>query len=55
MSQQFDVFLAHNSVDKPQVRVIAKKLRERGLKPWLDEEQIHQGCHFRMKFKKLFP
>ncbi len=46
MSQQFDVFLAHNSVDKPQVRVIAKKLRERGLKPWLDEEQIPPGMSF---------
>jgi hypothetical protein len=41
--QLFDVFLAHNSVDQPQVRVIAKKLRERGLIPWLDEEQINAG------------
>ena len=42
-SSKFDVFLAHNSVDKPQVRAIAKELRKRGLKPWLDEEQIMVG------------
>lgn len=39
----FDVFLAHNSQDKPQVRAIAKQLKRRGLKVWLDEEQIPPG------------
>lgn len=38
--QSFDVFLAHNSIDKPQVRAIAVELKRRGLNPWLDEEQI---------------
>lgn len=42
-TQQFDVFLAHNSKDKPQVRAIAEKLKRQGLKPWLDEKQIHGG------------
>ncbi|NJL83696.1 MAG: hypothetical protein HC890_13470 [Chloroflexaceae bacterium] len=37
---EFDVYLAHNSVDRLQVRKIAEKLRQRGLKPWLEEEQI---------------
>ena len=43
----FDVFLAHNSADKPQVKAIAKELRARGLNPWLDEEQLAPGelCH----------
>ena len=49
---QFDVFLAHNSADKPQVRVIANKLRERGLKPWLDEEQIPPGELFQESIQK---
>ena len=40
---QFDVFLAHNSKDKPEVIKIANKLRERGLNPWLDKEQIFPG------------
>ena len=39
----FDVFLAHNSKDKPQVRTIANELRKRGLNPWLDEEQMYGG------------
>jgi hypothetical protein len=43
MSDQFDVFLAHNSKDKPQVRFIANEIKQRGLKPWLDEEQILPG------------
>lgn len=43
---QFDVFLAHNSADKPQVRIIANKLREQGLTPWLDEEEILAGKLF---------
>jgi len=42
----FDVFLAHNSQDKPQVRTIATKLSERGLKVWLDEDQIPPGQPF---------
>jgi hypothetical protein len=43
---QFDVFLAHNSQDKPQVRAIANKLKRRGIKVWIDEEQILPGRPF---------
>lgn len=39
----FDVFLCHNSADKPEVREIAGKLRSRDLKPWLDERDISPG------------
>jgi hypothetical protein len=39
----FDVFLAHNSRDKPQVRVLAAALRRRGINPWIDEQQIPPG------------
>ncbi len=42
-SSRYDVFLAYNSVDKPQVRAIAEELKGRGLKPWLDEEQMAPG------------
>ena len=38
----FDVFLCHNSEDKPAVREISKKLAEKTIKPWLDE-QIRPG------------
>ncbi|MEH1892132.1 MAG: GUN4 domain-containing protein [Nostoc sp.] len=39
----FDVFLAHNSLDKPEIRIIYKYLKELGLNPWLDEKQIRPG------------
>ena len=41
--EPFDVFLAHNGVDKPAVRRLADALRDRGLHPWLDEEQLRPG------------
>ncbi|WP_209271513.1 effector-associated domain EAD1-containing protein [Nostoc sp. ATCC 53789] len=44
--QLFDVFLSHNSQDRSQVRLIAQKLRQHRLKPWLDEEQIRLGERF---------
>ncbi|KOP26456.1 transcriptional regulator [Hapalosiphon sp. MRB220] len=40
---EFDVFLAHNSKDKPQVRAIAEQLTRYNLKPWFDEEEIIPG------------
>lgn len=49
---QFDIFLAHNSVDKPQVRTIAKELKYCGLSPWLDEEQIRPGTAFQDEIQK---
>ncbi len=39
----FDVFLCHNSQDKPQIRDIATQLRARGISCWLDEEQLPAG------------
>jgi hypothetical protein len=45
-SDNHDVFLAHNSIDKPIVEIISEKLKTRGLKPWLDKEQIPPGRWF---------
>jgi eukaryotic-like serine/threonine-protein kinase len=42
-TEGFDVFLCHNSEDKPAVREIGQKLAREGVKPWLDEEQIRPG------------
>jgi hypothetical protein len=39
----FDVFLCHNSEDKPFVREIAQKLSQENIKPWLDEADIKAG------------
>ena len=52
---QYDVFLAHNSQDKPQVRAVAKELRQRGLNPWLDEEQIAPGRWFQDVIQQAIP
>ena len=39
----FDVFLCHNSTDKPAVEEIARKLQERGVEPWLDKWHLRPG------------
>jgi hypothetical protein len=54
-NQEFDVFLAHNSADKPEVRAIANQLKERGIKVWLDEEQIPPGRSFQDEIQKAIP
>jgi small GTP-binding protein len=43
---EFDAFLAHNSRDKEVLEVLAEKLRDEGLNPWLDSEQIPPGRWF---------
>lgn len=39
----YDVFLSHNSQDKPRVRALAEKLRDAGLRVWFDEWVIKPG------------
>ncbi|MEH2116708.1 toll/interleukin-1 receptor domain-containing protein [Nostoc sp.] len=55
VSSKFDVFLVHNSNDKPQVRAIAESLKQRGLSPWLDEEQIPPGRLFQDEIQQAIP
>lgn len=38
-----DVFLSHNSTDKPAVETLARKLVEIGLQPWLDKWNLIPG------------
>jgi hypothetical protein len=42
-SKDFDVFLCHNTADKPAVMEIGRRLRERGLLPWLDQWELVPG------------
>jgi len=42
-SNRFQVFLCHNSKDKPAVRKIARALEARKIRPWLDEDQLRPG------------
>jgi WD40 repeat protein/energy-coupling factor transporter ATP-binding protein EcfA2 len=39
----FDVFLSHNSREKPVVERLARRLRDAGLEPWLDAWCLTQG------------
>ena len=48
----FDVFLAHNSKDKSQIRALGAELEQRGLKPWIDEDQIAPGRQFQDLIQK---
>jgi|SRR5271157_1615930 len=42
-TSDFDVFLCHNSADKPAVKLIGERLKERGILPWLDEWELRPG------------
>jgi hypothetical protein len=41
---KFDVFLCHNTKDKATVRKINSWLKRKGVRTWLDEEQLIPGC-----------
>ncbi len=38
--ETFHVFLSHNSDNKPAVRELARALKGRGIRYWLDAEQL---------------
>jgi len=40
---EFDVFISYNWEDKAAVRGLAQQLRDRGLRPWLDERELRPG------------
>ena len=40
---EFDVFLSHNSADKPEVLKLATKLKDMGFNPWLDAWHLVAG------------
>ena len=47
--QIFDVFLCHNSEDKPVVREISRKLAQENIKAWLDEDEIRPGTSWQIE------
>ncbi|MFA5924524.1 MAG: TIR domain-containing protein [Methylococcaceae bacterium] len=49
---QYDVFLSHNSGDKPEVELLAKRLKEEaGLKPFLDKWQLIPGKPWQLELE----
>jgi len=51
--KEYHVFLCHNSKDKPDIRILSKRLREFGIVPWLDEDGILAGEQFVAEIEKI--
>jgi TIR domain-containing protein len=49
---KFDVFLSHNSKDKPIVEQIAHRLEAKGLKVWLDKWNLVPGDPWQEELEK---
>jgi hypothetical protein len=54
MSDEFkhDVFLSHSTKDKAVVRPLAERLRQDGLRVWLDDREIEPGDHLPAKIEE---
>lgn len=50
--EEFDVFLCHNSKDKPIVKKIGQQLKSLGILPWLDEWEIQPGKPWQQELEK---
>ena len=46
------IFIAHASEDKPQIRELYNKLKAAGYRPWLDEEDLIPGQNWREEIPK---
>lgn len=51
-TNDFDVFLCHNSEDKAAVKKLGELLKERGLLPWLDEWELRPGLSWQRLLEK---
>ena len=51
-TNDFDVFLCHHSEDKPAVKEIGERLKERGILPWLDEWELRPGLPWQRALEK---
>ena len=52
MPETFDVFLSHNSRDKPTVERIGDCLKARGLRVWLDKWELRPGLPWQDEIEK---
>jgi len=51
-THDYDVFLCHNSKDKPYVIEIGERLKERGILPWLDVWEIRPGMRWQRELQR---
>jgi GTPase SAR1 family protein/nucleotide-binding universal stress UspA family protein len=50
---EYDVFISYNWRDKDTVRSIAAQLRNRGLRPWMDERQLRPGFLWQQELEEI--
>jgi hypothetical protein len=50
--KKFDVFLSHNSKDKPWVIDLKNELQSHGIRVWLDKDEIRPGDLFAEALEK---
>lgn len=53
--QVYDVFLCHNSKDKPEIRKLYAQLKERKIRPWFDEEHLRPGISWQRELEAKIP
>jgi len=51
-TEDFDVFLCHNSQDKGAVKKIGEELKVHGILPWLDEWELRPGLSWQIELEK---
>ena len=50
---EYDVFLSYHWPDKDTVRALARQLRNRGLRPWMDERQLRPGSQWQPDLEEI--
>ena len=54
-TNDFDVFLCHNSQDKPAVKAIGEQLKRYGILPWLDEWNLAPFTPWQDELQRIIP
>jgi energy-coupling factor transporter ATP-binding protein EcfA2 len=49
-SAPFDVYLSYDSADKAEVLEVAQRLRNRGIRPWIDVWELRPGMDWQAEF-----
>lgn len=52
VEDHYDVFLCYNSKDRDQILDIARRLKERGVRPWLDIWEIPPGTRWQKELER---
>jgi GTPase SAR1 family protein len=50
---EYDVFISYHWPDRDAVRAIAQQLRNRGLRPWMDERQLRPGIAWQPELEEI--